>query len=138
MKIFIICTVRNATKEYLEKLYKYVEKLEAEGHEVYLPPRDTNQDDSETGGYRICNDNKNGIIWADRVDVSYNEKSTGTHFDLGMAFMLGKEIHVFDCTPIDESLLKSFPKMIRHWEKVGYDTSWHGYVECPKCGAALE
>lgn len=116
MKIFIICTVRNATEEYLKKLYSYVEKLEAEGHEVHLPPRDTNQEDNETGGYRICFDNLQAIALADEIHISYNEKSTGTHFDLGMAFSLGKKIHVFDCPPIDESLPKSFPKMMRYWE----------------------
>jgi hypothetical protein len=122
MKIFIICTVRNATQEYLDKLYAYVAKLEAEGHEVHLPPRDTNQDDEETGGFRICRDNEVAILWADEVHISYNEKSTGTHFDLGMAFALDKKIHVFDCPPIDESLPKSFPKMMRYWENL-YETN---------------
>lgn len=117
MKIFIICTVRGATDEYLKKLYDYVAKLEAEGHEVHLPPRDTNQED-DTGGYQICSDNKDGIVWSDEVHISYNEKSTGTHFDLGMAFAFGKRIHVFDCPPIDENLPKSFPKMMRYWENL--------------------
>jgi len=116
MNIFIICTVRDATEEYLKRLEDYVGKLNAQGHHVHFPPRDTNQKDEETGGYRICSDNRIGIIWADEVHISYNEKSTGTHFDLGMAFTLNKKIHVFDCPPIDESIPKSFPKMMRYWE----------------------
>jgi len=116
MNIFIICTVRDATEEYLKRLEDYVGKLNAQGHYVHFPPRDTNQKDEETGGYRICSDNRIGIIWADEVHISYNEKSTGTHFDLGMAFALNKKIHVFDCPPIDESIPKSFPKMMRYWE----------------------
>jgi len=116
MKIFIICTVRNATPEYLKKLENYVGELNAKGHTVHFPPRDTKQED-ETGGYVICRTNMQGILWADEVHVSYNEKSTGTHFDLGMAFMSNKKIHVFDCPEIDESIPKSFPKMMRHWEK---------------------
>lgn len=138
-KIFIICTVRNATQQYLDKLYAYVENLETEGHEVHLPPRDTKQED-ETGGYVICRTNMAGMMWADEVHVSYNEKSTGTHFDLGMAFMAHKKIHVFDGPEIDESVPKSFPKMMRHWENV-CDTCWDGYSyvahnfdKCPKCG----
>lgn len=139
MKIFIICTVRKATEEYLKKLYDYVAELEAEGHHVHLPPRDTKQED-ETGGYVICRTNKFGIQWADEVHISYNEKSTGTHFDLGMAFMSNKKIRVFDGTEIDETIPKSFPKMMRYWENIcdicigGYSHIGYNYDECPKCG----
>ena len=126
MKIFVICTVRKATKEYLKMLYDYVVKLENEGHEVHLPPRDTNQEDEETGGYRICGDNKDAILWADEIHISYNESSTGTHFDLGMAFMADKKIHIFDCPSIDENIPKSFPKMMRYWENYNLkDPNWH-------------
>jgi len=145
MKIFIICTVRNATPEYLKKLENYVGELNAKGHTVHFPPRDTKQED-ETGGYVICRTNMQGILWADEVHVSYNEKSTGTHFDLGMAFMSNKKIHVFDCPEIDESIPKSFPKMMRHWENVcdecldgyGYGYIGHVFDECPKCGAKFK
>jgi len=34
MKIFVICSVRDAPKEYKEKLEKYVAELEKEGHNV--------------------------------------------------------------------------------------------------------
>lgn len=139
MNIFIICTVRGATEDYLKKLQDYVTKLELEGHTVHFPPRDTKQED-ETGGYIICRTNMAGIIWADEVHISYNEKSTGTHFDLGMAFMSNKKIHVFDGPEIDESLPKSFPKMLRYWESIcdvclnGYSYIGHNFDTCPKCG----
>jgi len=118
MEIFIICTVRNATKEYLEKLYSYVQMLEMQGHTVHYPPRDTDQNDEETGGYRICSDNRDAIKSADEVHISYNEKSTGTHFDLGVAFAFNKKIFVFDSPEIDETLPKSFPKMMRYWQNL--------------------
>lgn len=123
MKIFVICTVRNATEEYLKKLYDFVAQLEDEGNEVYLPPRDTNQEDSETGGYRICSDNLNGIINADIVYVSYNPASTGTHFDLGMAFALGKKIKVFENFSTEQTNGKSFQNMMRYWEKINEKNS---------------
>ena len=36
MKIFVICTVREATEEYKNRLENYVARLEQEGHAVYL------------------------------------------------------------------------------------------------------
>lgn len=116
-KIFVICTVRNATEEYKKALSSYVEKLEAKGNEVYLPPRDTNQEDNLTGGYRICSDNLKGIKWADEIHISYNPASTGTHFDLGMSFALGKKIVLFEDVSTEITNGKSFQNMIRYWEK---------------------
>ena len=115
MKIFIICSVRGASKEYEEMLYKYVHNLENMGHKVHLPVRDTKQED-KTGGYIICNDNFAAIYDADEIHISYVKESLGTHFDLGVAFALGKKIYVFDQPEIDEDISKSFQKMIRHWE----------------------
>lgn len=116
MKIFIICTVTGATQKYLKRLYKYAESLEAEGHEVHLPPRDTVQVD-DTGGYQIFCDNKDAIEWADEVHIfEYNETSKGTHFDCGISFALNKKIRRINCGDIDESLSKSFPKALRYWE----------------------
>jgi nucleoside 2-deoxyribosyltransferase len=121
MKIFIICSVRIATPEYEKMLYEYVDILETDGHKVHLPVRDTEQKD-ETGGYIICEDNAAAIASADEIHISYNEKSLGTHFDLGVAFALDKKIHIFDQPEIDEKQSKSFLKMIRYWESISEDT----------------
>lgn len=142
-KIFVICTVRNATEEYLKNLYKYVEDLEADGHEVHLPPRDTNQVDTETKGFRICKDNLSAIIWADEVHVSYNPASTGTHFDLGMAFALHKKIILFQNLSTEVTNGKSFQNMIQYWQDTcdvcldGYSFVGHNFDKCPKCGAVF-
>ena len=117
MKIFIICSVRGASKLYEKMLYEYVDSLESKGHKVHLPARDTKQED-ETGGYIICETNAAAISQADEVHISYVEKSLGTHFDLGVAFALDKKIHVFDTPVIDENIPKSFPKMLRYWEDI--------------------
>lgn len=116
MKIFIICSVRGASKLYEKMLYEYVDFLENNGHKVHLPVRDTKQED-ETGGYIICETNAAAISDADEVHISYVEKSLGTHFDLGVAFVLDKKICVFDQPKFDESVEKSFPKMLKYWEK---------------------
>jgi nucleoside 2-deoxyribosyltransferase len=128
MKIFIICTVRNATEEYLKNLYDYVAKLEVNGHQVHLPPRDTNQVDNETGGFRICKDNMRGILSADEVHVSYNPASTGTHFDLGVAFALNKKIVVFQYIEDKNANGKSFQNMLKYWENTcNTDDSYVGH-----------
>lgn len=120
MKIFIICTVRGASEEYERMLWNYVSDLEMLGHTVHLPMRDTEQAD-ETGGYIICEENAAAISDADEVHISYNDASLGTHFDLGVAFILDKKIHVFDQKEIDEDMPKSFQKMIRYWENLSED-----------------
>lgn len=111
MKIFIICTVRSATKEYVENLENYVLNLEKEGHNVYAPHRDTNQN---ALGYDICKQNMQGIIDADEVHIFYNSKSQGTHFDMGVAFALNKKIVVIENEPLTEG--KSFQRMLVEWE----------------------
>jgi len=111
MKIFIICSVRQATAEYLKKLYSYVHKLEQAGHQVHLPPRDTDQ---HASGINICRQNRQGIKEADEVHVFYSSQSQGTHFDLGMAFELEKRIKILQNETYNTG--KSFSRMLVEWE----------------------
>ena len=111
MRIFIICTVRKATDAYKEKLENYVIHLEDQGHKVHLPHRDTNQNAT---GLEICTQNANAIFAADEVHVFYNSESTGTHFDLGVAFALNKTIKIIENEKFDEH--KSYARMIWEWE----------------------
>ena len=111
MKIFIICSVRQATIEYSKKLYSYAHKLEQAGHQVHLPPRDTNQ---HALGINICRQNKQAIKEADEIHVFYSSQSQGTHFDLGMAFGLEKWIKIFQNETY--GIGKSFPHMLVEWE----------------------
>jgi len=115
MKIFIICSVRGASKEYKDKLEKYVAELEKEGHFVHLPHRDTKQDAS---GINICRQNREEIKKADVIHLFYSKESEGTHFDMGMAFMAGKNIIV--AKNIEYGPGKSFARMAEEeWEKEG-------------------
>jgi hypothetical protein len=94
MKIFIICPVRSATPLEKAILDQYVEHLEEQGHSVHYPPRDTNQNDPV--GFDICCQNRLAIELADRVDIFYNPTSSGSLFDIGMTFMLRKNIKLIN------------------------------------------
>jgi len=114
MRIFIICAVRNATDEFRSELESYVERLELLGHIVHLPHRDTDQ---EQAGLDICKTNRDAIRAADEVHVFYSPNSQGTHFDLGMAFAMGKGLVVVANVPYGPG--KSYPRMIDEWAQCG-------------------
>ncbi|MFW5847507.1 MAG: nucleoside 2-deoxyribosyltransferase [bacterium] len=109
-QIFIICSVRGTSKEYKEKLEKYVSQLEYMGMKVHLPHRDTNQNGT---AYEICSQNAEAIRNADEVHIFYNSKSQGTHFDMGVSFALNKKIHIVENEEYGKG--KSFPKMLVEW-----------------------
>lgn len=110
MKVFVICTVRKATDEYKKKLEDYVKDLEDKGIEVHLPHRDTNQ---EASGYEICRQNSRAIAASDEVHIFYNPDSQGTHFDMGVAFAMGKKIIVVE--NVEYGSGKSYPRMLDEW-----------------------
>ena len=112
MKIYIICSVRDATKEYQKMLEKYVQYLEDKQLEVHLPHRDTNQN---AKGYNICKQNMDAIIWADEIHIFYNSNSQRSHFDLGMSFILNKKIIIVENEEFGKG--KSFPRMLTEWRK---------------------
>lgn len=111
MKVFIICSVRGASEEYRIKLENYVSKLEADGIEVHLPHRDTNQ---IARGYDICKQNAKAIKEADEVHIFYSKDSQGTHFDMGVSFALDKKIVVVENDIYGEG--KSYPRMLDEWQ----------------------
>jgi len=86
MRIIIICSVRKGTPQWVSD---YAHNLEAGGHIVYFPPRDTPQDDPT--GLNICLRMCQQIRLADEVHICYAPNSQGVHFDMGMAFALGKK-----------------------------------------------
>lgn len=112
MKVFVICSVRGMDEGYRKKLEDYVTDLEQNhGVEVHLPHRDTNQNNS---GLEICQENMSAIKEADAVHIFYSSKSQGTHFDMGVAFALGKPIKVVESEEIPEG--KNFQRMLKEWE----------------------
>lgn len=110
-KIYIICSVRGATEEERDRLESYTTILENQGHSVHLPHRDTEQ---EATGLAICTQNVQAITEADEVHIFYTSKSTGSHFDMGAAFVLNKDIRVIQNEKYGEG--KSFPRMLTEWQ----------------------
>ena len=113
--VFLICPVRNATEEQKLAMYDYICELESQGKTVYYPARDTNQNDMV--GFRICNDNKKAIMRAKEIHVFWDSKSSGSLFDLGMAFMSGKNIKIVNISDVPATEGKSFNNMLRYWEE---------------------
>ena len=107
-KGFLICPVRGHDPCETEAI---VADLEATGWAVHWPPRDTKQDDPI--GLEICEQNRAAIAAASRIFIVWDGKSTGSLFDLGMAFALFKPLTVLDAPP--ETQHKSFQNMMRAW-----------------------
>lgn len=95
MNIYIICAVRNATPERVAEIRAYAEQERALGHHVHFPPDDAPQDDPT--GEAICATHLAAIKKADEVHVFWDVKSSGSHFDLGMAYALGIKIIPINC-----------------------------------------
>ena len=67
-------------------------------------------------GLEICNQNAAAIASSYEVHIFYNSDSQGTHFDMGVAFALGRKI------VIDQNIKygpgKSFARMLDEWQDV--------------------
>lgn len=112
MNIYILCAVRGKTDDHRKSLEDYVSTLENEGHNVHLPHRDTNQNGIE---FEICKQNKEAIKWADEIHIFYEPESKGSHFDLGMVFMIEKPIKIIENVNFDSG--KCFSRMIEQWKE---------------------
>ncbi len=108
MKVFIICPVRNLTEIENKIIQNYIADLEKIGVQVHYPPRNTNQNDCI--GFNICAENMNAIKSADEVHVYWNPSSTGSLFDLGMTFALGKKIKLIN--EVQPTPTKSFNNVL--------------------------
>lgn len=95
MNAYIICAVRNANPARVAEIRAYAEKLRAEGHHVHFPPDDAPQEDPT--GEAICRTHLAAMNGCDEVHVFWDVKSSGSHFDLGMAYALGKRIVPIAC-----------------------------------------
>lgn len=119
-KAFIICSVRNATEELKEKLESFANELENKGWSIHLPHRDTNQNATSI---EICRQNYAAIKEAGTIFIFYNSGSLGTHFDMGMAFALNKEIVVIENEKFNEN--KSFARLLAEWSYNKYPICEH-------------
>lgn len=92
MQVYLICPVRRADPAARPLVESYVSGLEAAGHRVHFPPRDVDQEDPT--GEAICAAHFAAMRAADEVHVFWDRTSSGSHFDLGMAYALGKPVVV--------------------------------------------
>lgn len=99
MNIYIICAVRNADPERVKQLRLYAAQSRRDGHRVHFPPDDAPQDDST--GKAICETHLAAMRKCDEVHVFWDVRSSGSHFDLGMAYALGKKIVPVSCEQPD-------------------------------------
>jgi hypothetical protein len=113
MRIYVIRPIRRATKAMIDYVDSYVETLEEQGNKVYDPLRDTDNDAPE---WEICTANTIAIMDAERVSVFYDRRSRGSHFDLGVAFTLGKRIKLEKIWLGDEmsEFLKKWQEEVPH------------------------
>lgn len=109
MKIYLICSVRNASPQAVMTAEAYVRELEAQGHTVHYPPRDVAQDDPS--GAAICASHLAAMRQCDAVHVLWDVTSKGSHFDLGMAYALGTPLVPVRCDP-EDTPGKSYWKVI--------------------------
>ena len=117
MKIFMICPVRGISEDYRQAIESQIANLESQGNEVYYPARDTDQIDPT--GINICRQNRDAISNADIVYIIWDGKSTGSLFDLGMAFAINKPIRTVTGYFPPATDFKSFQSMVYDWEENG-------------------
>lgn len=79
------------SSQYQQKILDHKEELEKEGCEVKIPAFDSYPELDDLG---VCKYNREAIKWADRIDIIWNQRSLGTIFDFGMAFMAEKPIKI--------------------------------------------
>ena len=113
-KIFLICPVRNATDEQRKWIEEFVREKYNDGYTIHAPHLHTRQTDL-FGGYAICMQNAKAVATSEEIDIYYDQSSTGSVFDLGVAYALHKKLIVLNKDEItfdDEDMIDS---IIRNW-----------------------
>jgi len=89
--IYLICPVNEVTDVEKERLDKYVSAVRAQGHRVHYP-HEVNQIDPL--GTRILTEHRAAMHQVTDVHDWWSRHTRGSYFDMGMAFMAGKPIHM--------------------------------------------
>lgn len=104
-EVSIICPVRKAAKKENEKIAEFVDRLIRNGFNVYWPTKDNPFQNTDKVGLKICKYNAKRFLRAKDNWIWWNDKSKGSHFDLGMMFMLmllGEMLENFEELTLDE------------------------------------
>lgn len=95
MNIYIICPVRGCAPAKIAAIRRYAADQRLAGNTVHFPTDDVNQDDATGSG--ICRAHLAAMVGADEVHIFWDVASKGSHFDLGMAYALGKRLVGVEC-----------------------------------------
>ena len=115
-KVYLICPVRECTPEINKRIEAYVKEIEAEGKIVHYPPRDVDQTQD---GFDICDKHQSAMMGCHEIHIWWDSKSSGSHFDLGMAFMLSQfrrsslKFVLANPEDVPATLSKSFNNIVR-------------------------
>jgi hypothetical protein len=113
-KVFLICPVRNATEEQKRYIEDFVKEKNQNGIEVHAPHMHTVQQDM-FGGYTICYQNANAIANSSEIDMYYDQNSTGSVFDLGVAYALNKKLVILNIEDITFDENDQIDCIVKEW-----------------------
>ena len=111
--VYLIHPVRKATQEQDILVKCYAEYLEKQGYLVFVPARDNPFEGRDRTGRNICLVNRAGTLKCDETHVIWSGDSTGSHFDLGMAFAFCKPLTIVHQE--DTGGVQSFESMMGDW-----------------------
>lgn len=113
-KIFLICPVRNATTEQKIWIENFVQEKYNNGYTIHAPHINTRQKDI-FGGYAICRQNAEALASSSEVDIYYDKSSTGSVFDLGVAYALGKPLKILNKNELMFNVNDFMDKILLTW-----------------------
>ena len=113
-KIFLICPVRNATPEQRKWIENFVITKYSEGYIIHAPHLHTRQTDL-FGGYAICKQNAEAVATSNEIDIYYDQSSTGSVFDLGVAYALHKPLILLNKEEIDFDKGDLIDRIVESW-----------------------
>lgn len=113
-KIFLICPVRRATPEQKKFFEYFVTMKNGEGYIIHAPHLHTWQKDV-FGGYSICLQNAQAVASSTEVDMYYDQLSTDSVFDLGVAYALHKPLFLLNEAEITFNQDDMVDRMVENW-----------------------
>lgn len=119
-KIFLICPVRNATKEQRKWIENFVYEKYNEGYIIHAPHLHTRQMDL-FGGYSICKQNAKAVSTSEEIDIYYDQSSTGSVFDLGVAYALNKPLVILNKEEIIFNDNDTIDNVVKNWACIKKD-----------------
>lgn len=114
-KIFLICPVRNASEDQRKWIEDYVEQKSIEGYIIHAPHLHTRQKDL-FGGYAICKQNAEAVASSNEIAIYYDKSSTGSVFDLGVAFALQKPLVLLNEDKIEFNETDFVDNLLKNWQ----------------------